>query len=390
MKIPEKFDEMRPLNDSEVRSAIKFILNDPDFQKNILPKVTRKIPLWLIKLYLFPVRSSLGFQRAMVVPFMNMIFRTMSSGVTYDYSSLKGQPENLLFISNHRDIIMDPAILDYQLVKKVHRNTVEIAIGSNLLIKPWIEKLVKLNKSFTVNRSATSSELLNASNLLSEYIHFAIKQKKTSVWMAQREGRAKDSNDRTQKSVLKMLTMAAGENADIRESLASLHITPLSISYEYDPCDYLKAEEFQMKRDNPAYVKSKQSDLTNMKTGVMGYKGHIHYQTSSPIDDEIMALDGSQPRNVILGQVAEIIDRHIFAGYRFFPGNYIALDMLQGKTDGESDKYTRADFDKFNAYLNKQISRIRIKEPHVEFLREKILQMYANPLINRQNINSHE
>lgn len=385
IETPEKFDEMRPLHDSEVRSAIQFILNDPDFQKNVLPKVTRMVPLWLIKLYLFPVRSVLGFQKAMIVPFLNRIFRTMSDGVTCDYSSIKDQPENLLFISNHRDIVMDPAILDYQLVKKVHRNTVEIAIGSNLLIKPWIEKLVKLNRSFTVNRSATASELMNSSNLLSEYVHFAIKQKKSSIWIAQREGRAKDSNDRTQKSVLKMLSMA--EDGDIRESLASLHITPLSISYEYDPCDYLKAEEFQMKRDNPSYVKSKQSDLTNMKTGVLGYKGHIHYQTSKPIDDEIRALDGSLPKNVILNQVAEIIDRHIFSGYKFFPSNYIALDMLNGRNDGESKEYTKADFDKFNAYLKKQISRIRIKERDTDFLREKILLMYANPLINRQNIN---
>jgi len=385
---PEKFEEMRPLNDNEVRSAIRFILNDPDFQKNVLPKVTRKVPLWLIKLYLLPVHTVLGFQKAMVVPFMNRIFRTMSDGVTCDYSAIMNQPENLLFISNHRDIIMDPAILDYQLVKKLHRTTVEIAIGSNLMIKPWIERLVKLNKSFTVNRSATASELINSSTLLSEYIHFAIKQKHSSIWMAQREGRAKDSNDRTQKSVLKMLSMAEG--GDLRQELASLHITPLSISYEYDPCDYLKAEEFQMKRDNPEYVKSKQSDLNNMKTGVMGYKGHIHYQASKPIDDEILALDGTQPRNVILNQVAEIIDRHIFAGYRFFPGNYIALDMLQGKTDGVSDRYTKADYDKFNAYLKKQISRIRIKERDTDFLREKMLQMYANPLINRQNIDNNE
>lgn len=383
IKTPEKFEEMRPLYDSEVHDAIKFILNDPDFQKNVLPRVTRKVPLWLIKLYLFPVRSVMGLQRAMVVPFMNRIFRTMADGVTCDYSAIRKKPENLLFISNHRDIIMDPAILDYQLYRKMHRPTVEIAIGSNLMIKPWIEKLVKLNKSFTVNRSATASELMNSSQLLSEYIHFAIKQKKTSIWMAQREGRAKDSNDRTQKSVLKMLSMA--EEGDVRESLASLHITPLSISYEYDPCDYLKAEEFQMKRDNPSYVKSKQSDLNNMKIGVMGYKGRIHYQASEPIDDEIMALDGSQPRNVILNQIAEIIDRHIFLGYRFFPGNYIALDLLQGKTDGVSENYTKADFEKFNAYIDRQISKIRLKERDVDFLREKMLQMYANPLINRQN-----
>jgi hypothetical protein len=279
---------------------------------------------------------------------------------------------------------LDSAFLDYILILS-GKKSVEIAIGNNLLIHPWIETLVRLNRSFIVNRSATATELLESSRQLSRYIRFVIEEKKSPVWLAQREGRAKDSDDRTQKSVLKMLAMSGPDDMSLSERLQSLHICPLTISYEYDPCDWLKAAEFQLKRDNPDYVKSRQADLDNMKTGIYGFKGHLHYQVSAPIDNEIAALDSSLPRNQFLDNVAQIIDRHIFEGYRIYPCNRIALDMLRGD-NAESAHYTEGQKEEFRKYLDGQLSRIDIPNPDWEFLRERILTMYANPLINQKSI----
>ena len=176
----------------------------------------------------------------------------------------------------------------------------------------------------------------------------------------------------------------SGEGS-LKERLISLNITPLTISYEFDPCDYLKAQEFQLKRDNPEFKKSKQDDLDNMKTGMKGYKGHIHYQVSEPIDEEIAALDESVPRNQYLDQVAAIIDRHIFKGYKIYPSNRIALDMLRGD-NSQSAYYTDKDKRKFEKYLEGQLKKITIPDPDWDYLKERILTMYANPLINQLSV----
>ena len=161
-------------------------------------------------------------------------------------------------------------------------------------------------------------------------------------------------------------------------------VCPLTISYEYDPCDWLKAAEFQLKRDNPDYVKSEQADLDNMKTGIFGFKGHLHYQVSAPIDSEIAALDSSVPRNQFLDQVAQIIDNHIFKGYRIYPCNRIALDMLRGD-NAQAGYYTPEQKQEFQTYLDGQLAKIDIPNPDWDYLRERILTMYANPLINYLN-----
>ena len=305
--------------------------------------------------------------------------------ISTDFSALPEGREDFIYLSNHRDIVLDSAYLDYILLVMRGRKSVEIGIGNNLLIHPWIETLVRLNRSFVVNRSATAAELLESSKQLSRYIRFVIEEKKSPVWLAQREGRAKDSDDRTQKSVLKMLAMSGPDDMTLSERLQSLHICPLTISYEYDPCDWLKAAEFQLKRDNPDYVKSEQADLDNMKTGIFGFKGHLHYQVSAPIDQEIAALDTSVPRNQFLDQVAQIIDRHIFEGYRIYPCNRIALDMLRGD-NAESVGYTPEQKQAFQDYLDGQLAKIDIPNPDWDFLRERILTMYANPLINQKSV----
>lgn len=383
MEVPQEFESMRSYNDSEVQGAIQSLLEDDRFRRTVLNRVMKGIPLWLIRLYTRRFKTINHFQLGVIYPFiLKKILRDSTDGFSHNFKLESKDREDYLFMSNHRDIVLDSAYLDYILLPK-GKTSVEIGIGNNLLIYPWIETLVRLNRSFVVNRSASAAELIEASAKLSSYIRFVITQKQKPVWLAQREGRAKDSDDRTQKSVLKMLTMS-GEGS-LCERLASLHITPLTISYEYDPCDYLKAQEFQQKRDNPGFKKSKQDDLDNMKTGILGYKGHIHYQVSEPIDREIALLDESVPRNVFLDQVAAIVDRHIFKGYKIYPGNRIALDMLRGD-NAQSKYYTPKEKQKFERYLDGQLKKITIPNPDWDYLRERILTMYANPLINQLSV----
>ena len=382
--IPAEFEKMRSLEDDEVRGAVLSLLNDPAFVK-IVKGIVKGVPIWFHKLYTKRFKTVNSFQLGMICPFLTKILEKATTGFTNDFSAIPDGREDLIYLSNHRDIVLDSAYLDYILLKLRGQKSVEIGIGNNLLIHPWIETLVRLNRSFVVNRSATAAELLESSKQLSRYIRFVIEQKKAPVWLAQREGRAKDSDDRTQKSVLKMLAMSGPDDMPLSERLQSLHICPLTISYEYDPCDWLKAAEFQLKRDNPDYVKSEQADLDNMKTGIFGFKGHLHYQVSAPIDNEIAALDSSVPRNQFLDQVAQIIDRHIFEGYRIYPCNRIALDMLRGD-NAEADNYTPRQKQAFQKYLDGQLAKIDIPNPDWDFLRERILTMYANPLINQKSV----
>jgi hypothetical protein len=232
-----------------------------------------------------------------------------------------------------------------------------------------------MNKAFTVRRGLTAHEMMRSSQLMSRYIHYAVTEKKENIWIAQREGRAKDSSDHTQDAVLKMLAMGG----ELRE----LNICPLTISYEFDPCDYLKAQEFQQKRDNPAFKKSRQDDLDNMKTGIFGYKGRVHYHCGTPINQWLSELDGL-PRNEYFQQLSKRIDQEIHSGYRLYPCNYIALDQLEG-TSAHTDQYTAKDVERFEKYLAGQLAKINIPNKDEAFLRERMLTMYANPVRNYIN-----
>ena len=219
--------------------------------------------------------------------------------------------------------MLDPGFLSLGLLDNQFPNTVEIAIGDNLLIYPWIKKLVRVNKSFIVQRALSMRQMLQASARMSRYIHFAITEKKENIWIAQREGRAKDSNDRTQESVLKMLALAGKDDAV--DSLKELNIVPTSLSYEYDPCDFLKAKEMQQKRDIEGFKKTQKDDLVNMQTGIFGYKGRVYFQTAPCLNEELETLRGL-PKNELFVKAAQLIDLHIHRNYRLYPGNYIACD----------------------------------------------------------------
>lgn len=374
----ENFDDIRPYGPGEVRPAVESLLHDRQFMTMLRGFIPLPKPLirFIIRALFIGVDTPLDFQLRYMKHVVRYVLRKCSDGCTFSGHPLPAKSQHHTFVSNHRDIVLDSAILDLKLVEAKYDTTVEIAIGDNLLIYPWIRTLVKINKAFTVKRGLSPRQLLESSMLMSRYIHHAVKEKGENIWIAQREGRAKDSDDRTQDSVLKMLSYGG--------DLADLNIVPLTISYEYDPCDYLKAKEFQLKRDNPAYKKTKQDDLENMKTGIMGYKGRIHYECAPCINtwlDDLRTL----PKTEFFGEVAKRMDKEIHAGYKLFPCNYIALDMLESGKVYDSH-YTAADVERFSKYLEGQLAKINIPNKDDAFLRQCMLTMYANPARNKMAV----
>lgn len=373
------FDAIRPLLPEEIPGAIDELFDDSSFC-SIIQSFFKGIPLEALKAKAKSCKNSLEIQKAFFYPLIKQLVAQCATSLTLDATSIPAQERTAAytFVSNHRDIVLDSAQLDILLIDNGFDNTIEIAIGDNLLIFPWIRTLVRLNKSFIVQRSVSMREMLMSSKRMSEYMHFAINEKHEGIWIAQREGRAKDSNDRTQESILKMMAMG-GEGTPI-ERLKSLNITPLTISYEYDPCDFLKAKEFQQKRDDASYKKSQQADLDNMQTGIFGKKGHVVYRIAPPINTWIDNY-ASLPKGEFFKAVAERIDKAIHQGYELFANNYIALDLLHKSTD-YTTHYTEAEKASFEAYLEQRIALIDLPNKDEIFLRERILTMYANPLIN--------
>ena len=376
MITPAEFDDIRPYSPEELPAIFEELIADEEF-KEMMTRAFPQLSYEQISGAMRASKTNLEFQVALVKPFLYGLLDKLSKGLTLSYDN-KEQLSNALYISNHRDIILDSAFLDILLVEEI-KNTVEIAIGDNLLIRPWIKKLVRVNRSFIVQRSLTMRELLASSKRLSSYIRFAIADKKQPVWIAQREGRAKDSNDFTAESVLKMLAMHSP--GDPMEALKALNIAPTAISYEFDPCDYLKAKEYQQKRDNPEHKKSPFDDLLNMQTGLFGYKGHIHYHVAKCINDDLDALDPNLGKGEKFAAAAQIIDRAIHSNYRFWPVNYYFYELLTGDTRF-ADKYTAEEKAALDAYLAGQLQKIDLPNRDEAFLRGKILEMYANPVKN--------
>ena len=375
----KQFDEIRPYEPEEMQQAFEDLLNDRQFAlvlKGFAPCVPKGLRNGLLRLAFKGVKTPLDFQKRFMKRIVRYIIKRKTNGATFDETELpRDKSLRYTFVSNHRDIVLDSAFLDLFLVDAGYPTTVEIGIGDNLLIYPWIKRLVRMNKAFTVRRGLTPKEMLRSSQLMSRYIHFAVNEKKENIWIAQREGRAKDSDDRTQDSVLKMLAMGG--------DLQDLNIVPLTISYEFDPCDYLKAQEFQMKRDDARFKKSRQDDLDNMKTGIFGYKGRVHYHCAPPINTWIEELK-DLPKKDFFNQLSERIDHVIHANYRLYPCNYIATDELDG-TNKYTSEYTDADIKRFHDYLTGQLAKIDLPNKDEAFLRERMLTMYANPLRNYLN-----
>jgi len=381
-----EFDAIRPYNDDEVRGAIDSLLHDRHFSQILKGMVPLPLGLTrgLLRLATVGIHSTLGFQLRFMKPVVKHVLRKCTTSHSFTHEGIQPGTERYTFISNHRDIVLDSAILDVMLHDDKFPTTCEIAIGDNLLIYPWIRTLVRLNKAFIVRRNISRLELYESSRLMSRYMRHAVQEKHENIWIAQREGRAKDSSDQTQVSLLKMLAMAGeGGTAGAIESIKALNLVPLSISYEYDPCDYLKAEEFQQKRDDSSWKKSKQDDLVNMKTGIFGQKGHVHYQTGRPVNEWIDTL-AELPEKEFFQALAQGIDKEIHRNYRLYPGNFVAADLLKDSQEAQAPRYTPADKAAFETYLTERIGKVNLPNKDEKFLRERLLTMYANPVFNQE------
>lgn len=377
--VSPNFDDIRPLNNSEVKDAIEKLIANEDFERAlryIKPNLNWEEFSAAMRACKTKeeFKSTLAYDAVMTVA-KNTTFSLTISG----RSRLPKDKAACTFISNHRDIVLDASFLNVMLYDVGYGMT-QVAIGDNLLIRPWIETLVRLNNSFIVKRGVSVRQMLEVSKTLSSYIHHAIKDVKESVWIAQREGRAKDSDDRTQGSVLKMLSIG-GDKDNLLLNLMDLNIVPVAISYEFDPCDFLKAKEFQMKRDDPDYVKCQRDDLLSMETGILNNKGRVHFTITSPINDSLAKLDKDMEKNELVSAIASVIDREIYKNYRFYPCNYVAYDWLNG-TRRFHEHYGPKDKKQFEEYIQGQLDKIVLPNKDEAFLRKKLLEMYSNPLKN--------
>ena len=365
------FDDICPYADHEVSAALKRLCTDPLFRE-----VTKSLPminLGEIEKKADSYHSVLDFQLEWERPFLEWLAKMNSTGLTSTGNeNVTGHGE--LYLTNHRDITVDPAFVNLCLVR-AHGTTCEIAIGDNLYAQPWIKEFVRLSRSFTVRRNLTRGEMIKSFAHMSEYIRFTITQQGHSLWMAQREGRSKDSSDHTQESLLKMLSLS-GESTFI-ENLKSLNIHPTTLSYEYDPCDYLKAVELQLRRDNPDFHKGANDDVISMKTGILGSHGRINVHYGESINPQLDALAAlGLNRKEQTEAVCQLIDRQIHSHYLIYPINEWAYSVLQGKPNGDKTS---------EAYLRAQMQKVAIPSADHDFLWHKMVEMYANPYINKLN-----
>lgn len=375
--VPAQFDAIRSYDDSDLRQVLPLLFDDDSFCQ-VLQSLFPSVSLAVLKERASQCSTILDVQKSFLYPYIENLLQSASEGAVLDDSAIADKTQAYSFISNHRDIVLDPALLCFLLIRNQFPDTAEIAIGDNLLIFDWIKHIVRLNRAFIVQRGLNLRETLLASQRLSAYMHYVITQKHHSLWIAQREGRAKDSSDRTQDSVLKMIAMGRSDN--VIASLREMNIVPLTISYEYDPCDYLKAQEFQQKRDDAAFKKSKADDLQNMHTGIMGRKGHIRFVMAPPVNEWLDTL-GDVPRAELFPMLSQHIDKEIHRHYSLFPGNYIAFDQLHSQSRFH-DRYSAQETEAFNRYVSGQLEKIELPNPDMPFLRERLLTMYANPVGN--------
>lgn len=375
------FTDIEPYSDREFKSKMAELVKEPGFEhavKWVMPDVD--FPQFAAMLCQVPDTGT--FQHEVMLPFLKMLVTKTTTGLTIGGLENISADKSYTFMSNHRDIVLDASFLNYGF----HLNgfpTSEVAIGNNLLIYDWITDLVKLNKSFIVKRNLKLTKALEAAKQLSAYIHYAINEKHQSVWIAQREGRAKDSNDRTQEALVKMLALQGG--GSVVENLKQINIVPVSISYEYDPNDYLKAREFLLRKLDPEFKKTQHDDLLSMETGLLQPKGRVHFQVGKCIDDELEALPADTDKIETVKKVCTLMDCNIHSGYKIYPINYVAFDRLHN-TDRFKDQYTEKEVDDFLAYIEAQLDKVKLEsvsELDRNYMREMMFTMYSNPLKNK-------
>ncbi|MEL1246415.1 1-acyl-sn-glycerol-3-phosphate acyltransferase [Flavobacterium sp. DGU11] len=369
-----KFDHIRPYYDSEVNEAIRSVVHHPMMKALMsftFPDVEEAV--WTEQLK--KTHSKRDFQINFIYQAIQMVLKKSSEGLTTSGFEKLGKHTPYLYISNHRDIILDTSLINVSLYDHKLIMTAS-AIGDNLVQKAFLHTLSKLNRNFLVQRSLSPRELLQSSKLMSEYIYQLLTRENRSVWIAQREGRTKDGNDTTQQGVLKMLAMASDED-NLMDYFKKMKIVPVSISYEYDPTDMLKMPRLMAEANDEIYIKEKNEDFMTLISGIMGQKKRIHIQVGEILDSELDRIkEEHDNQNKQIQALAQVIDDSILASYKLWPTNYIAYDLLHN-TNQFAAHYTDKEKQLFERRLE---MRIDIEN---KIVREGFLAMYANPVVNK-------
>lgn len=378
-----QFDDIRPYNDNEVRPAIDRLLKDPEFLTAVCQLKFPKAPHWVRKAILPIVRRYLSRQTAtisnvndlqnLVEKYMQQVISNTTEGLTVSGLEHLQIDKPYLFVSNHRDIVMDPALINWVLFHNSY-GTLNIAIGDNLLTKPYIADLMRLNKSFIVNRSATAPrEKLKAARHLSAYIHCCITKQNANIWIAQREGRSKDGIDSTNSAVIGMISLNKSKQESLTDYIRQLNIVPVSISYEWDPCDFAKANELYIHKATGNYKKEEHEDATSIATGIIGQKGHVHIAFGKVLAGTYQTTD----------DVVAEIDSSIVNNYVLHPSNCLAYQQLFGElpsTVTVTDRAVPFTEDSFGQQVDCLKKRLDTSD---EKWRSILLAMYANPIISK-------
>lgn len=373
----DEFLTIAPYRDVDVPEAVGALMQEYSFMKVLRYVYPEKDDEQLVSMC-EGIRTVKDFQIKVAYRSMLLMNRGTITALTHSGMHHADDGQAHLFISNHRDIILDSALLNMLLYEQ-GLETTETAIGSNLLANPTVKHLTKLNKNFTVQRGGSGRELYQTSMMLSQYIRHNIEQRGVSVWISQREGRAKDGNDRTQQGLLKMLQMSAQDG--VKKAFQGLNILPMAISYEYDPCDAFKVKELLVTGRGEEYAKEPHEDLQNIIAGITQQKGRVHLAIGEPLTDELEFLDEDASLNDLLQSLAELIDQKIHGLCRLWPNNYVAHDLMEGN-DRFKSYYRADDVEEFQAYLKSVLRQIG-NGPEAK---EILLRKYAYPIINRKTL----
>ena len=370
-----RFADIRPYRDHEFRSVIDRMLGSPLADILITSVFPGKDPE-IIKHQLRKITTIKQFQENIIYKALKAVLSASSSSCTQSGLENLTLGQNYLFISNHRDIILDPSILNMAIIQNGFE-TAEVAIGDNLLEKPWVKDLARLNKSFIVKRNLSVRELVSASNHLSEYIKEVILNRKQSVWIAQREGRAKDGNDRTQAGVLNMIGLCT--EVDLKSYFVQMNIIPVSVSYQKDPCDVDKVRSLYSLKYFGGYTKEKNEDNLAMRKGIMGDKGNIHIHFGKPLSSEIEQLPSDLHKNELIAQIAQRLDREIIGNYKPQKSNYIAYDLTNEDSDLSMHYSAQDRLD----FLKDIDSKIETMAGDPAELKRIFLEIYTRPYQNK-------
>lgn len=367
----DRFIETRPYNDEEVPAAIQRIVNNPTFPLVVSYVKGDMDELEFVRAF-SQIRTVERFQVDFMYPAVKSVIKNTITNLIHAGFENFDDSVKRMFVSNHRDIALDSALLEL-LLHEYHADTTEITFGDNLMHWDLVVDLGKLNKMFRIVRGGNMRDFYRNSMEVSSYMRYAITEKKQSVWIAQRNGRTKNGDDRTEVGVLKMFSLSSDK--PFFENMKELNITPLSISYEYEPCDFLKASE-EYVSSYMHYEKSSNEDLNSILKGIMQPKGRVHLAITQAITDEELAYCDSFPKNEKFARLAEIVDERVYRNYRLYPNNYIAHDLLYGENRYQS-YYTTEEKNSFSQYMQEGLAEFPYEK--CEFSKF-FLQIYANPV----------